>query len=213
MIIPTAARPRNIENFSAIKNPGIAKSLLKSMEDLISQNGALAMRGLPFLKLNPTRDDVDCPILAAAFDHWLSSRQGDSPPTVRHIDPHQLRPALGWFVLVDLIDDGDDFVYRLFGSEIAWRFDLDLTGQRVSKTPAPLGPFLVATYRACVAARGPLLAECAFAQPIAGNARSLLLPWTDDGGEVVRVMAVASLRERRAPTAAVPPSALVRFRN
>jgi len=214
MIIPSTARPRNIENFRAIKSRGVARSLLKSMQDLIAHNTALAVRGLPVLKLNPTIHDVDCPILSAAFHHWLDNRCGGEPPTVKHIDPHRLRPALGWFVLVDLVDGGDDFSYRLFGSEIAWRFDIDLTGQRVSSSPAPLGPFLVAAYRACVAARGPLLAQCAFSDPAAGHVRCLLLPWTDDAGAVIRIMAVVSLRDQRAaPAAALPSSTLVRIRS
>lgn len=183
------------------------------MRELITQSVSSEVRGLPVLKFNPSLDDVDCPVLSATFRYWLNSRHSDQPPTVEHIDPHRLRPALGWFVLADLVDGGDDFVYRLFGSEIAWRFDLDLTGKRVSSSPAPLGPFLVATYRACVAARGPLLAHCAFGAPVAGQIRGLLLPWIDEAGAVTRIMAVLSLRDRRSSVAMPPSSALIRFKN
>lgn len=197
MNIPTAARKRSIENFSAIKNRKVAHSLLRSIQDLASRGNELAVRGLPNLKLNPTLDDVNCPILESTFSYWLSIRSGEEPPSVRHIDPSQLRAALGWFALVDIIDGGDDFIYRLFGSEIAWRFELDLTGQRVSTFPQPFGQFVLASYRACVAARGPLLAQCAFNDPLADQIRCLLLPWSNDSGAIVRLMAVVSVRDRR----------------
>lgn len=213
MILQNAVQSRNIQNFSAINNPTIAKTLLRSMHQLLEQGDQLLMRGLPMLAFDPVERDIDCPILGAAFAYWRASRHGSEPPSVRHIDPQRLRPALGWFVLVDLVDDGDDFVYRLFGSEIAWRFDMDLTGRRVSEAPPPLGPFLVAAYRSCVAARGPLLVQGACGHPGAGSVRALLLPWTDDAGAVIRVMAVASLREQRAPGGPPQAPALVRFRS
>lgn len=180
------------------------------MQDLASQGNELPVRGLPILKLNPILDDVNCPILASTFNYWLENRQGEEPPSIRHIDPTRLKAALGWFALVDLIDGGDDFIYRLFGSEIAWRFDLDLTGQRVSTFPPPFGPFLLASYRACIAARGPLLAQCAFNDPLADQIRCLLLPWTDDSGTIVRLMAVVSVRDRRADAATPSQSRLIR---
>lgn len=213
MIIPSAARMRNIENFSAIQNRGVARTLLKSMQEIAAHGSVFSARGLPVLKFNPEQQDIDCRILATPYEHWQASRVGEDLPTVDYIQPDALRPALGWFVLADLVDDGDDLVYRLFGSEIAWRFELDLTGQRVSDTPAPIGPFLAATFLACVAARGPLLAQCAFHDAVANRIHCLLLPWADATGAVTRVMAVVSVRDHEQSRPSAPLSTLVRFKD
>lgn len=183
------------------------------MQEIAAHGSILSTRGLPVLKFNPEQQDIDCPVLTSPYEHWQASRVGEELPTVDYIQPDALRPALGWFVLVDLIDGGDDLVYRLFGSEIAWRFAVDLTGQRVSDSPAPIGPFLVATFLACVAARGPLLVQCAFHDTVANRIHCLLLPWADASGAVARVMAVVSVRDHEESRPAAPLSTLVRFKD
>lgn len=211
MLLNGIRRARDIHDFSSILGKDVAKGLLESMDGLLAEGSRFAIRGQPVVKLDPAENDLDCPILATAYGHWRSSRAGQALPTVDHIDPEQLRPALGWFALVDVIDGGADFVYRLFGSEIAWRFDLDLTGQSVSAMPSPLGAFVTAAYRACTAAKSPLLIICRFGSPGVGTVGALLLPWTDGTGTVTRLMAVTSLRDPRVHPGVVARSTLTRL--
>lgn len=52
-------------------------------------------------------------------------------PHQREIDPTALRPFLGHLMLLDTIEGGYDFRYRLYGSAIASRAGFDWTGKTV----------------------------------------------------------------------------------
>ncbi|MEZ5666706.1 MAG: PAS domain-containing protein [Alphaproteobacteria bacterium] len=163
--------------------------------------------------MNPVADDLQHAILRCAYTYWQQCGAGDGrPPRTRRLEPELLRPALGWLAVAEVCADTGAPAFRLFGSELAWRLSADLTNRPIEALPAPFGPFLGAIFRACVAARGPLLVHCAFSDPGADQISGLLLPWVDEHGAVVRVLAAVATRDRGMAGRIPPHSSLIRFR-
>lgn len=68
----------------------------------------------------------------AFADHWLSKCVNERLPSRRDIDIAELGPWLGRVLMMDVIDGGEDFRYRLIGTEIVDAVGRDLTGRLVS---------------------------------------------------------------------------------
>src|SRR3546814_3279971 len=62
----------------------------------------------------------------------------------------QMRPALGHIMLLDVLDGGADYRYRVYGSEIAQRAGFDMTGKCTSELPTGslASLFFIAVYQA-----------------------------------------------------------------
>jgi len=140
---------------------------------------------------------------------YETSTRADLARLVKHCDalagtrrmPHRkdLRPAdvtwlLGRIYLVDVLDAGADYCFRLFG--IFWEkmYGADLTGQRLSKIEAT-GRLtaLRADYDGVVAAGAPFLHPGKLVWP---NRKSisyerLLVPFSGDDGQVSLILAAA----------------------
>lgn len=84
--------------------------------------------------------------------------------------PEMLRPWLGNLMILDPIEDGRDFRYRLYGSAIANFCDFDMTGRTVSEFVSKTGGFFLDSYRTCLAAMEPVLT-----QNVAEHARGMVL--------------------------------------
>lgn len=82
--------------------------------------------------------------------HWHSLAGGDALPARSAIDPTAMRPWLGNILLVDVIDGGAGFTYRLYGSEVAEHFGRDLTGRTPSEFPAHHVDIILGAYRGVV---------------------------------------------------------------
>jgi hypothetical protein len=82
------------------------------------------------------------------LEYWLSER-GDALPPVSAVDPVRLGPALGRIVVVEPVARGEDFRYRLFGTDVAAVAGYDMTGKMLSAHPlAPeLAGLVMALYR------------------------------------------------------------------
>src|SRR3546814_2385675 len=55
------------------------------------------------------------------------------PYTTLFRSPFNLRPALGYVLLIDVEDDGWDGRFRLYGTRVAEMYGEDMTGRRVSE--------------------------------------------------------------------------------
>jgi hypothetical protein len=75
------------------------------------------------------------------------------------VDPTELRAALGYINILEPVDGGANFRFRLFGSHVAEASDSELTGRLVSDMEASpyVVDFAVASYRAVLMRRLPLL--------------------------------------------------------
>jgi hypothetical protein len=135
---------------------------------------------------------MTAPQLRFLRDHWSRLADGGAPPHYRQIDPLAMRPALGYVMLLDAVEGGRDFRYRLYGSLIARVSNLDMTGRLLSDhTASPYVTELgLAVNRAALQRRLPIYTE---RTPAAAERtirwQRLALPLVDDAGTVTRLLA------------------------
>lgn len=91
--------------------------------------------------------------LHSLYELWESRRNGRKVPARQDIDVLELRPWLGWLTVMDMVDDGADFVYRIFGTSQANQIGVDLTGRRTSTCPEVTQSFLDSLRDSAAAAR------------------------------------------------------------
>lgn len=146
----------------------------------------------PTVILAPAAEQVMVPPLRFLLDYWSALPAAGDLPGYRQIDALDMRPALGYVTLIDVVDGGRDFRYRLYGSVIARISDLDVTGRLMSDFPASayVVEFALAVTRAALQRRLPIYTERtpALAENTARWQR-LLLPLVDDAGDVTRFLA------------------------
>lgn len=113
-------------------------------------------------------------------------------PLTTDIDPIRMRPALGYVMLVDVVDGGWDFRYRLYGSELASVSGFDMTGRFLSSHGASANviEFGLAVYRAAAVRRQPVFTS---RRPVGARHTArwerVVMPLADRTGAVVRFLA------------------------
>ncbi len=107
---------------------------------------------------DPQEADLKEEVLQYLLEFWQQRRRADGLLPRNAIDPVALRRALGYIMLLDVIDGGSDFRYRLYGTIIAERTGFDWTGRRLSEMAAqvPTGTFYEAVYRSVMRRRQPI---------------------------------------------------------
>jgi hypothetical protein len=70
-----------------------------------------------------------------------------------------LRSWLGNLMILDPAEDGQDFRYRLYGSEIARHCGFDMTDRLVSSFSSKTGAFFLESYTLCLSAAEPVLTQ------------------------------------------------------
>ena len=154
---------------------------------------AFAERGATGPELAWTPDAASLPSAQLRFllNYWCERAAGRTAPTIHDIDPVDMRPALGFIVLTDVLDEGEDFQFRLYGSIVASVSGFDLTGKRLSEHPAPdyVSSFYLALYRAAYRRGEPV--STSHRPPLAVHTRiwhRLMLPLVDESGAIVRFL-------------------------
>lgn len=136
------------------------------------------------------------PDLAWAYGYWQSKCDGRIAPRRNDIDPLDMPQILPRILLADVLDtpDGCDFRYRLSGTGICDVHGQELTALRPRDlTPAPYGALIHDHYVEAYRNRAPR-ADIIILQTDR-RARSyarLLLPLSDDGEAVNKLMAIDS---------------------
>ena len=127
-------------------------------------------------------------------DYWHKRRGAASMPQRKDISPSHMKPHLKHILLVDVVARGEDFRYRLVGSELQRYFHGNPSGRLMSEALAPFGAETVrrtvATYRAVIERRAPLRilgAGSLYAQD-AKLFDALLAPLSDDVGTPVMIL-------------------------
>ncbi len=112
----------------------------------------------PAIRWEPELQAVGAPPLRFPLRHWSSLGGKGLLPHLRQIDALELKPALGHVMLLDPIEGGRDFFYRLYGSTIAQISNLEMTGRLLSEHPASsyVTEFGIASYRAILSRPAPL---------------------------------------------------------
>ncbi len=155
------------------------------------KNGA----GAPVVIWKPGQEQLRSGPPRHALAHWSSLAGGSRLPHHRQINPLDLRPALGYVLLLDVVAGGEDFRYRLFGSAIGSVSGFDLTGKLLSEHPASpyVTEFSLAVGRAAVRRREPIYT---LRRPVGAKETSawerLVLPLVDEDDNVARLMVVST---------------------
>jgi hypothetical protein len=128
------------------------------------------------------------PAQRALYLYWRDRTAGRAMPARADLDPLDMpKAALRDMGLIDVIDGGRDFRYRLVGTNNVARMGVDITGRLASAVyQGEYRDFLLAIYRAVVERRSCILSIGEF--NIAGRSNlsttRLLMPLSPDGATV-----------------------------
>jgi hypothetical protein len=145
----------------------------------------------PVVKWNPAPADLPTKQLPFVLNHWLSLRDANGYVAPAQIDALALKPALGYLLLIDVLDGGADFRYRLYGSEVARVAGFDMTGRHTSQmvTGSLASTFYLAGYRALLRRPEPLFTWHEMPMQITINSWDrIVLPLTGPDGAVSRIL-------------------------
>ncbi|MFC3226398.1 PAS domain-containing protein [Marinibaculum pumilum] len=139
---------------------------------------------------SPWVDALDEEVLRILQAYWTDLPAGRRAPRAAAVNPARMKPALGYVMLLDVLEGGRDFRYRVYGSAIAARSGFEATGRTVSELPvAPMTEYFLASYRACLRRIEPLFTR--HAPPVMLHVVGwdrLILPLEDDDGSIVRLL-------------------------
>ncbi|MBI3676728.1 MAG: PAS domain-containing protein [Proteobacteria bacterium] len=129
-------------------------------------------------------------VLASVRDYWRGKRGARAMPARRDIAPAQLKQQLPHILLIDVIEGGTDFRYRLIGTYLRQFFPADPVGRLMSEVIAPFGASSVEAtldaYRGVIEKRAPVRVTGSGAW-YAQNPKyfdAMLAPLSDDGEAV-----------------------------
>ncbi|MEQ9642853.1 MAG: PAS domain-containing protein [Alphaproteobacteria bacterium] len=149
----------------------------------------------PVVTLAPGAEDIPLPTHRTLWTWWIDKGGPEHLPPFDLISPATLKPFLGRLIVLEPIDDGADFRYRLYGSTIAQFVGMDFTGKLLSQThalrriPEVMIPCHLATFRAAIQARQALyMAEQREHAVTPYTWHRLLLPFAAADGSVGRVL-------------------------
>ena len=175
-------------------------------EDILSKLSAALARGdsgpcerlfsdmsadKPIIRWAPDPVDLNDGRLQTLLEIWTAERERTGRlPHPDWVEPERFLFAIGYLMLLDVVDGGRNFRYRLYGTEISRRFMHDLTGHLVSDVPFRMSRlFFLAVYKAACTRKIPIFTE--HAPPSSVNATSwsrLILPLSTDGATVDRFL-------------------------
>ena len=145
----------------------------------------------PAVIWSPVEDALPYQQLRFLLTYWTGKRGGRDLAPAAAISPVEMRTALGFIMLLDVLDGGADFRYRVYGSELVERTGKDWTGHTVSDIAAVsfTGTFYAAIYRAAIARREAVATVTASPPHVAAVEWSrIVLPLTDAHGSVSRFL-------------------------
>ncbi len=156
--------------------------------DFLNPHGAQ----LAALRWNPQAADIADPPLRFLLQYWqsLCPASGGIPPA-NAISPLEMRPALGYILLIEALDEGWDGRFRLYGTKVAEMYGRDMTGRLLSEIDGGnyISQFFRALYRAVWFSRQPVF--CHHEPPPRVSVRDwrrLLLPLAGPDGNVSRFL-------------------------
>jgi hypothetical protein len=134
------------------------------------------------------------PELGAFKAYWDEKRGTRAMPRRAEIDPVEMRAHLPCIGLVDVVDDGSDFRFRLLGTEFARLFGRDSTGKTLTEVYGAGDPevlrWMTASYAEVLRTRRPVLriGTMRAVQKDFIRCDALLLPLSEDGERVNMVL-------------------------
>lgn len=148
------------------------------------------------------------PYLGGFVRYWEGRRRGGDIPDRADIDVLDLKPWLGWLNMLDVIDGGADFRYRVFGTHHVARLGVDVTGKLASESSVAIRANFSAFLGRIVATRQPVLTVVAQKNLTTEHIyewRRLGVPLTRGGTAVDAIMVLAEAGDLRLVGAGVTP--------
>lgn len=172
---------------------------------LFSDQGAAR----PTVLWRPGLVDVQHPILRS----FLRSSGGadGGPVPVSWIESEEFAALADWAMILEPCDDGRDFVYRHYGSQIALSYRKDMQGLRASDIGGHVALFFLALYRAAARRREIVKSTHEPPRQVFVRAwRRLVVPLEDEAGRI-QGFAVANVPDNdlRAGLEVIPDAVLV----
>jgi hypothetical protein len=137
------------------------------------------------------RDD---PILGPALAYWISKRGHRLLPGRRDIDPVEILPKiLPNLQLIDVVDGGARFRYRLIGTATVEAYGEDFTGRYTDKMfPPDLRDFIHGIYGQACRTKAPVYLRNRYvtAKGYKLASKRIYMPLSDDNIEVNHILGV-----------------------
>jgi hypothetical protein len=120
---------------------------------------------------------------------WDAKRHARAMPARSDFAFEDLRRWLGNLVLVDVLDRGADFLFRVYGTTVAHFFGHDLTGRRLSQLAAMPQRICREEYGDVVTSRRPrYVVRRPSIRRVYANAARVILPLSRDGRGVEQLL-------------------------
>jgi hypothetical protein len=99
------------------------------------------------------------PLLRSLRDLWETKRGARPMPARADFDVLELKDWLGNLMLIEVLEEGRGFRYRLYGSTLASYYGYDLTGKTTDAVAAELRETVHAEYHLAYSERRPIVVE------------------------------------------------------
>lgn len=145
----------------------------------------------PLIILDPDEADMRESRLVTLLRYWRSLPRNGDLPHFRELDPIDITATLGIVMLLEVLDEEEDYRYLIYGEEIAERFGRNMVGKRTSDIPTQpsVTTLFLSCYRVVMESRLPILTEhSAPLQVSATTWRRLVLPLAGSDGSVERIL-------------------------
>ncbi|HWK44867.1 MAG TPA: PAS domain-containing protein [Stellaceae bacterium] len=160
----------------------------------------------PFVVESPEPGDIQDPRLQALLRYWECRRGTADAPPIAAIDPVEFRFILGWLMIMEPLEGGRDFRYRLYGTCIADAFGRDLTGRNIGDSFPEVANLAITVYRRVMERRCAVLTRHTPPESIPIERwERLALPFLDSKGDVTRLLVGAIAQGVRRTDRAPPP--------
>ncbi|MDA0655231.1 MAG: PAS domain-containing protein [Proteobacteria bacterium] len=100
--------------------------------------------------------DIEHPKLLSLLAFWESKRGGRRMPRRSDIDVLELAPWLGNLILMEVVGSGEDFIYRVYGTNLVRMIQHDLTNKSTTNLKSEARLAVVAEYSEVAASGQPL---------------------------------------------------------
>jgi hypothetical protein len=130
------------------------------------------------------------PELEALEALWQARRRGDRLPGRADFDPLVLKPWLGHLNLVDVVDGGADFIYRVYGTAVTATWGVEMQSRSVHSFPPWVVPHALQRYREAVGLCRPIYSVDVVSrkEPPRLIWERLILPLASDGTTIDKLL-------------------------
>jgi hypothetical protein len=142
--------------------------------------------------------EIQNPTVRKALDVWERVRDGRAMPSRADMSPRALIGLLSNTAVVRVIDDGEDFEFRIVGDQIRVQQGAPLQGKRMNEVQAMLpgyGDLLKRIYRNAYKAAEPRAFRGWYTRPADNHPffhEVVIMPVGDDGKTVDHLIVVAA---------------------